>query len=143
MDHGDSQAGIVFGGDKKKFATWKEVILMRFKSNSSQFPNEKSKMNFVYSKMGEECQSHLHSWISDGDLKFPTLEAMCHLLGVLFNDPNRISDAKSRLFANRQQNKAILTWIAEIRRDAAISGYDKYEGPLRDIIFLNLSLELK
>ena len=35
------------------------------------------------------------------------------------------------------------TWISEIRRDAAISGYDKYPEPLRDIVFLNLSLELK
>ena len=34
-DHGDSQAGIVFNGDKKKLATWKEGILMRFKSNPS------------------------------------------------------------------------------------------------------------
>ncbi|KAI0994740.1 hypothetical protein K3495_g13441 [Podosphaera aphanis] len=64
-------------------------------------------------------------------------------LEILFDDPNRIRDAKFRLHSNKQRNKPFSTWIAEVRRDAAISRYDKYPEPLRDIIFLNFSLKLK
>lgn len=133
----------IFDGNKAKFQTWKESILMKLKSSSRQFPTEQSKMNYVYSKMSGDCQAHLHSWISEGELLFPSLQSMFHLLGTLFDDPNRISNAKARLFANQQRNKPFSSWIAEIRRDAAIAGYDRHLGPLRDIIFLNLSLELK
>ena len=139
----ETHATSVFDGDKKKFSTWKDGILMKIKSCPCQFPNEKSQMNFIYSRMNEDCQAHLHSWISEGELIFPSISAMLHLLEVLFDDPNRVTDAKARLHANKQRNKPFFTWISEIRRDAAISGYDKYPEPLRDIVFLNLSLELK
>lgn len=133
----------IFNGDKEKFPIWKEAILMKLKSNSRHFPTEKSRMNFVYSKLNGDCQAHLHSWISEGELLFPSLQAMLQLLATLFDDPNRVRNAKARLYSNHQRNKPFSSWIAEMRRDAAIAGYDKHLGPLRDIIFLNLSLELK
>lgn len=139
----DNHDVITFNGDKQMFSVWKSAILMKIKSNPRYFPSEKSKMNYIYSKMSGNCQAHLHSWISEGELLFPSLEAMFQLLGTLFDDPNRVRDAKARLFANHQRNKPFSSWIAEIRRDAAIAGYDKYLDPLRDLIFLNLSLELK
>lgn len=64
-------------------------------------------------------------------------------MGTLFDDPNRVRDAKAPLFANHQRNKPFSSWISEIRRDAAIAGYGKYLNPLRNLIFLNLSFELK
>ncbi|POS81975.1 hypothetical protein EPUL_006623 [Erysiphe pulchra] len=139
----DNHDILTFKGNKENFPVWKDSILMKLKSNPRHFPNEKSKMNFVYSKMSGDCQAHLHSWISEGELLFPSLDAMFDLLGTLFDDPNRVRDAKARLFSNHQRNKPFSSWIAEIRRDAAIAGYDKHLGPLRDLIFLNLSFELK
>lgn len=81
-------------------------------------------MNLFYSKMNADCQAHLHSWISEGELRFPSLQAMLNLLDVLFEDPNRVRDAKERLYGNRQRDKPFATWIAEIRRDAAIAGIE-------------------
>lgn len=132
-----------FNGDKKKFSVWKEAILMKLKSNPQHFRTERSKMNLFYSKLSADCQAHLHSWITEGELTFPSLQSMLNLLEILFDDPNRVRDAKERLYGNKQRDKPFTTWIAEIRRDAAIAGYDKLAGPLRDIIFMNLSLELK
>lgn len=139
----DTHSVAVFNGDKSKFSTWKDGILMKLRSNPHCFPTEKSMMNFIYSKLNEDCQAHLHSWMIDGELTFPSLKSMLDLLEILFDDPNRVQDAKLRLHSNKQRNKPFSTWIAEIRRDAATAGYDKYPGPLRDIIFLNINLELK
>ena len=67
---------------------------------------------------------------------------MMNQLTILFDDPNRVRDAIARLHSNQQKNKAFSSWIGEIRRDAAIAGYENSDK-LRDIVFLNLSLELE
>lgn len=53
------------------------------------------------------------------------------------------SEMKARLLANQQRNNPFSSWIAEIIRDAAITGYDKYLDSLWDLWFLNLNFELK
>ncbi|KAI0998628.1 hypothetical protein K3495_g9567, partial [Podosphaera aphanis] len=63
-------------------------------------------------------------------------------LTILFDDPNRVRDAVARLHRNKQKNKAFSSWIAEIRRDAAIAGYENTQA-LTDIVFLNINLELQ
>lgn len=140
---GNIHESSIFNGDKAKYATWKEGILLKLNTNSDHYPTEQAKMALVYSMLSDGCQTHIHSWINNGFLLFPSLNAMFQLLDVLFDDPNRVRDAVVRLHSNKQKNKPFSTWISEIRRDAAIAGYDKHLKPLRDIIFLNLSLELK
>ena len=48
----------IFDGNKAKFQTWKESIMIKLKSTPRQFPTEQSKMNCVYSKMSGDCQAH-------------------------------------------------------------------------------------
>lgn len=133
----------IFNEGKAKYAMWKEGILLKLNTNSDHYPTEQAKMALVYSMLSDGCQTHLHSWIENGFLLFPSLNAMFQLLDVLFNDPNRVRDVVARLHFNKQKNKSFSTWISEIRRDAAIASCEKHLKPLRDIIFLNLSLELK
>lgn len=134
--------GFIFNGSKKLFPTWKEGIFLKLKTNADHFPSEQSKMAFVYSMLDQDCQSHLHGSIKDGVLNFESLESMINQLTILFDDPNRVRDAIARLHSNQQRNKPFSSWIAEIRRDAAIAGYENSDK-LRDIVFLNLSLELE
>ncbi|POS84090.1 hypothetical protein EPUL_002570 [Erysiphe pulchra] len=82
----------------------------------------------------------LHGFIKDGVINFESLDQMMNELIVLFDDPNR--DAIARLHANSPRNKPFSSWIAEIRRDAAIAGYES-SRELRNIVFLNLSLEFQ
>lgn len=112
------------------------------KSNADHFPSEQSKMAHIYSMLDQNCQAHLHGSIRKGELIFDSVESMMNELTVLFDDPNRVRDAKARLHSNFQRNKPFSTWIAEIRRDAAIAGYENSER-LRDIVLLNLNLELE
>lgn len=135
-------SGAVFNGDKKLFPTWKEGILLKLRSNIDHFPTDQSKMAFVYSMLDQDCQSHLHGYIKDGVINFGSLDIMMNELTILFDDPNRVRDAIARLHANNQRNKPFSAWIAEIRRDAAIAGYENTRE-LRNIVFLNLSLELQ
>ncbi|KAI0995758.1 hypothetical protein K3495_g12422 [Podosphaera aphanis] len=74
----------VFHGDKSKFPTWKEGILMKLNSDADHYPTDQ----------------------------------------------------------NNQTNKPFSSWIAEIRRDAEIAGYENTQA-LRDIVFLNISFELQ
>lgn len=134
--------GSIFNGDKKFFPTWREGILLKLRSNADHYPTEQSKMAFVYSMLDTNCQAHLHGSIKDGILKFESLESMMNELTVLFDDPNRIRDAIARLHSNFQKNKSFSSWIAEIRRDAAIAGYEN-SRELRNIVFLNINLELQ
>ncbi|KHJ32848.1 hypothetical protein EV44_g3482 [Erysiphe necator] len=92
--------------------------------------------------MNEGCQAYLRWWISGGELTFPSVKAMLHLLKVVFDDPNRVQHAKLRLYSNKHPSNSF-PWISEIKVDAAISGYDKFAEPLRDTIIRNLSMKLK
>lgn len=100
-------------------------------------------MIYVYSRMNSESRTHLQNWVQDGSLLFPSLAHMMDQLTNIFGDPHRARDAASRLHSNAQKNKSFGTWIAEIRRDAAIAGYESNSRYLRDLIFNKLSLELK
>ncbi|KAI0996054.1 hypothetical protein K3495_g12127 [Podosphaera aphanis] len=133
----------IFHGDKERFPTWKEGVLLRLHANSDHYPTDQAKMAYVYSLLSIDCKSHLHGFIQNGRLNFPSLASMMDLLSTLFSDPNRVQDAKTRLHGNRQKNRPFSSWIAEIWRDAAICGYDKKPDVLRDIIFLNISMELQ
>lgn len=99
-------------------------------------------MAHIYSILDQNCQVHLHGSLRKGQLNFDSVESMMNDLTVLFNDPNRVRDAKARLHSNFQRNKPFSTWISEIWRDAAIAGYQNSER-LRDIVFPNLNLELE
>ncbi|KAI0998890.1 hypothetical protein K3495_g9307 [Podosphaera aphanis] len=132
----------VFRGDKSKFSSWKETVLLKLAANADHFPTDQTKMAYVYSMLGEDCQAHLHSWSREGTLTFSSLPATMNQLTILFDDPNRVQDAVARLHRNKQKNKAFSSWIAEIRRDAAIAGYENTQA-LTDIVFLNINLELQ
>lgn len=134
--------GSVFNGDKKFFPIWKEGIYLKLRSNPDHFPSEQSKLAPIYSMLDQECQAHLHGSIRKGERNFHSVKSMMNDPTVLFDDPNRVTNAKARLHSNFQRNKPFSTWIAEIRRDAAIAGYENSER-LRDIVFLNLNLELE
>lgn len=114
----------VFKGSKRDFFTWMDSIL-------------------IYSRLDAPCQAHLHSWVKNGTILFTSLNQMMELLKTLFDDPNRIRDAICRLYSNHQQNKPFSTWIAEIRRDASMAGYDSEYRTLRDLVLNNMSSELK
>lgn len=68
---------------------------------------------------------------------------MIEVLDTLFGDSNRVRDAVNRLHANFQKNKPFAHWIVEMRQDAAIAGYESNSRHLRDLVFFNMSLELK
>ncbi|KAI0999868.1 hypothetical protein K3495_g8331 [Podosphaera aphanis] len=133
----------IFHGDKEKFPTWKEGVLLNLNANFDHYPTDQAKMAYVYSLLSIDRQSHLHVFIQDDRLDFPSLAAMMDLLITLFSDPNRVRDAKVRLYGNRQKNRPFSSWIAEIWQDAAICDYDQKPDVLRDIIFLNISMELQ
>ncbi|POS86565.1 hypothetical protein EPUL_002924, partial [Erysiphe pulchra] len=135
-------SGGVFNGDKILIPIWKEGILLKLKSNADHFPTEQSRMAFVYSMLDQDCQSHLHRFIKGGVIHFESFDKMMNKLTILFDDPNRVRDATARLHANNQRNKPFSSWIAEIRRDASIAGYES-SRELRNIVFLNLNLELQ
>lgn len=133
----------VFTGARKDFYNWKESVLMKIKGNLDHYPTEQSRMIYVYSRMNSESQTHLQNWVQDGSLLFPTLAHMMDQLTIIFGDPHRVRDAASRLHLNAQKNKSFGTWIAEIRRDAAIAGYESNSRYLRDLVLNKLSSELK
>lgn len=134
----------IFSGFKKDFFTWKEAILLKLNANADHFPSEQSRMVYVYSRLHSDSQAHLHSWIRDGVLLFPSFSEMMETLTKIFDDPNRVRSAKARIYSNKQRNKSFASWIAEIRRDAAIAGYNGYGyNQLKDLILNNMSLELK
>lgn len=133
----------VFKGSKRDFFTWMDSILLKLNVNSDHFPTEQTKMAYIYFRLDAPCQAHLHSWVKNGTILFTSLNQMMELLKTLFDDPNRIRDAICRLYSNHQQNKPFSTWIAEIRRDASMAGYDSQYRTLRDLVLNNMSSELK
>lgn len=133
----------VFSGDKKDFLSWKSSLLLKLNINADHYPDEQSRMAYIYSRLNSQSQSHLQSWLNNGILTFSSVDHMIGLLGTLFDDPNRARDAAARLHSNYQRNRPFVGWIAEIRRDAAIAGYDSSSLALRNIILFNMSIELK
>ena len=135
--------GEAFSGLKKDYYPWKETILLKLKSNADHFPTEMSKLAYVYSQMNTTSKIHIQVWVKDGVLLFDSVGQMINTLETIFGDPNRVRDAVNRLHANFQRNKPFSSWIIDIRRDAAIAGYESESRPLRDLIFYNMSIELK
>lgn len=135
--------GEIFTGQKKDFYAWKDTILLKLNSNSDHFPDERSKLGYIYSQMNLISKTHIQIWVKDGIILFDSVNQMINVLDTIFGDPNRVRDAVNRMHANFQRNQAFSSWIVEIRRDAAIAGYDSNSRPLRDLIFYNMSLELK
>ncbi|RKF60460.1 hypothetical protein OnM2_050068 [Erysiphe neolycopersici] len=133
----------VFSGDKKDFLTWKSSVLLKLNINNDHFPSDQSRMAYIYSRLSNQSQSHLQSWLNDGTLTFTSVDQMFKLLSTLFDDPNRARDAAVRLHSNYQRNRPFISWISEIRRDAAVAGYDPDSLVLRNLIFFNMSNELK
>lgn len=133
----------LFKGAKRDFAIWKDNILMKINVNRDLFPSEQSKLVYIYSRLDTLCQAHVHSWVKDGTLTFECVDQMMEILHIIFHDPNLVRDAVNRLYSNKQKNKSFSTWIAEIRRDAAIAEYDHDSRHLKDLIFHNMSLELQ
>lgn len=133
----------IFSGLKKDFHNWKESIMMKMNGNQDHYPTEQSRMIYAYSRMNTDSKTHLDTWVRDGVILFSSFAQMMHQLTVIFGDPNRVRDAVSRLHSNAQRNKPFSTWIAEIRRDAAIAGYESNSQHLRDLVLSNMSLELK
>lgn len=100
-------------------------------------------MAYVYSRLNGQSQTHLQSWLKNGALKFASMADMMKILETLFDDPNRARDAAARLHSNYQRNRPFISWIAEIRRDATMAGYEPESLVLRNIIFFNMSMGLK
>ena len=135
--------GEVFSGKKEDYYTWKESILLKLNSNSDYFPTEQSRLAHIFSQMGTASKTHLNSWIKDGEILFSSVQQMFSVVDTLFGDPNRVRDAVNRLHSNYQRKKPFAEWIVEIRRDASIAGYMSDSKPLCDLIFYNMSIELK
>ena len=135
--------GEAFSGAREDYYPWKESILLKLNTNADHFPSEHSKLAHVYSQMNTASKAHIASWVRNGFLLFESVEQMIALLDTVFGDPNRVRDAVNRLHSNFQRNKSFATWIVEIRKDASIAGYDLDSRSLLDLIFYNMSIELK
>lgn len=57
----DKNDTATFEGVRSEFATRKEGIKMKIKSNPYLFPSETSKINYIYSRISEDCQAHFDS----------------------------------------------------------------------------------
>ena len=132
-----------FSGKKDDYYVWRESISLKLNTNSDHFPTEHTRMAYIYSQMRFNCREHLNSWIKDGSVLFASVAQMFEVLDTLFGDPNRVRDATNRLHANFQNNRPFSHWITDIRKDASIAGYDFESRSLRNLIFYNMSLELK
>lgn len=118
-------------------------MLMKLNVNQDHFSDDQARMVYIYSRLDKQCQAHLHAWVTNGFIRFPSAVDMMDTLHVIFHDPNPERDASARLHNNPQNNKPFSLWISEIRRDAAIANYDPNSIYLRDLLFHNLSLDLK
>ncbi|KAI1003863.1 hypothetical protein K3495_g4345 [Podosphaera aphanis] len=64
-------------------------------------------------------------------------------LSTIFSDLNAKRDAANRLHSNFQLNRPFLSWIAEIRCDATIVGYNTDSIQIPDLVFFNMSVDSK
>lgn len=135
--------GEAFSGLREDYYPWKESILLKLNTNADHFPNEHSKLAHIYSQMNITSKTHIASWVRNGVLLFESVDQMIQLLDTVFGDPNRVRDAVNRLHSNFQRNKPFATWIVEIRKDAAIAGYELNSRSLLDLVYYNMSIELK
>lgn len=133
----------LFNGDKKEFFIWKEAMLLKLNANSDHFPTQQSKMAFIFSRLSPTSQAHLQGWVENGTILFPSAELMMKTLATIFDDPNRKRDSVIRLHSNMQRNRPFSAWVAEMRRDAAIAGYNTDPDRLKELLLINMSLELK
>lgn len=133
----------VYTGSKEDFDIWRSNMLMKLNVNQDHFSDDQAIMVYIYSRLDTQCQAHLHAWVSNGFIKFPSAADMMETLNVIFHDPNLERDASARLHSNPQNSKPFSVWISEIRRDAAIANYAPNSIYLRDLVFHNLSLDLK
>ncbi|KAI0995915.1 hypothetical protein K3495_g12267 [Podosphaera aphanis] len=133
----------IFSGLKKDFPSWKESVLLKLNVNADHYPTDQSKMALIYSLLNPESRTHIRPWLSEGVLTYPSLADMWTHLTTLFDDPNASRDAAARLHSNYQKKRPFSSWIADIRRDALLAGYDTNSLQLRNLVLLNMSVELK
>ncbi|KAI0998582.1 hypothetical protein K3495_g9614 [Podosphaera aphanis] len=54
-----------FCGDKAKFQTSKEGVLLKLTANSDHYPTEQAKMTYVYFMLDSDCQAHHHGFLNN------------------------------------------------------------------------------
>lgn len=78
----------IYSGSKEDFNIWKGNMLMKLNVNRDHFSDDQARMVYIYSRLDNRCQAHLHSWVTDGFIKFPSAVDMMETLNVIFHDPN-------------------------------------------------------
>lgn len=81
-------------GKDPKFENWKAQITGKFEVNHLQFPTERAKKLFLFSKTTGEAQTHLAARYHNEVNTFETAQEMIDHLAAIYMDPHRVENAR-------------------------------------------------
>lgn len=130
-----------FSGERKDLRRFTAQIRQKLNVNHDRFPTPQSRMTYVSGRLLGTPYSLILPYIVGGRCTLPDYESILDILEQAYGDPNRIRNAREKLYYNRQKNRELSEFIADFQR-LAMEGEVTDESK-RVILDQAISSELK
>ncbi|EGO25942.1 hypothetical protein SERLADRAFT_437660 [Serpula lacrymans var. lacrymans S7.9] len=102
-----------FKGEKERFIAWRQALQLYLTAYASYFPDEKTKLIYLLSKISDQGMSTVKAWKENVLTKaldattpvWPTLSTVLTNLAQVFRNPNKRSQAVNEIEIYKQENK--------------------------------------
>lgn len=132
----------LFDGDKQKLRSWTYSLRVKLVGNADRYPSESSKMQYSVGRLtGKALDQVVPRVKKDGTIDFATVNDLITYLKVAFGDPDEKGTSQRELQELRQTNRAFSDYLADFRRIADRTGYDKEAK--RAALLAGLSTEIQ
>ncbi|KZZ87382.1 Retrotransposon gag protein [Ascosphaera apis ARSEF 7405] len=133
----------VFSGSRDDLSRWTAQVKVKLSVNASHFPNEESRIGYLFSRLSGAAAQQLLPFFASGSGS-SSLSSVAEFFQVLenaFGDPDRKTTAQNKLESLYQRNKEFAVHYAEFQRTAADCCYD--DEALKSRLRRSLSHELQ
>lgn len=132
-----------FTGDRHDLTRWIAQIKVKLSVNASSFPDNTSRIGYLFSRLAGDAAQQLLPYINNGSdaAALSSVEEFYQVLENAFGDPDRKTSAQNKLESLYQRNKEFAVHYAEFQRTAADCQYD--DEALRSRLRRSLSQELR
>ena len=131
----------IFEGDRKDFRRFQSKIHQKMKTNADRFPTPAERMSYVTNRLEGPAYAQILPYILDGECQLPDYPDVLRVLERAYGDPNRVNNARKKLFQLKQQNKEFAVFYTEFQR-LALEG-EVQEDSQTTLLEAALSRELR
>lgn len=130
-----------FDGSSQDLRRFTAQVSAKMTANADRFPTTTSRLIYVAGRLSGKAYDLILPRAPYGIPQFTDYPELLRFLEAAYGDPDRIQNARNRLYTLRQGNKEFSSYFAEFER-LALEG-EMPEASLQPLLFQNISRELQ